>query len=236
MDEERLRRELREAGLAHRPDHARMLARVERGLAAAPRASERRPAVGRRTFPGALPWASPWTGRRWTAALAVAVAVAGVVGVGGLAVTTLDRGPVAPASAPPAPGPVAAAAGTVDPGSNRWWAQGDLAVTTETQVSGLVVDVRVARTAGVVSTGHWRTRPAEDFAVTVTEEPGALHYRWTLKPGRTVPPGRHVFAVQYNHAEGVRDASADTYTVALTGADGGRSTLRGGFGGAAPAK
>ncbi|MFI9742047.1 hypothetical protein [Streptomyces sp. NPDC052494] len=223
MDEAQLRRELREAGLAHQPDHARMLARVERGLAAPPKAP-------RRVRAGL-----PWTGRRWTAAVAVAVAVAGVVGVGGLAVTTLDRGPAAPASRPPAPGPVAEAAGTLDPGSNRWWAQGDVTVTTRTPVSGLVVDVRVARTAGVVSTGHWRTRPAEDFTVTVTEEPGALLYRWTLKPGRSVPPGRHVFAVQYNHAEGVRDASADTYTVALTGGDGGRSTLRGGFGATTPA-
>ncbi|MDV5149625.1 hypothetical protein R1T08_37315 [Streptomyces sp. SBC-4] len=226
MHEEQLRRELREAGLAHQPDHARMLARVERGLAAPPQASLRARA------------AVPWTSRRWPVAAAVALAVAGVVGVGGLAVTTLDRGPAAPASELPAPGPVAEATGSMDPGSNRWWAQGDLAVTTETPVSGLVVDVRVARTAGVVSTGHWRTRPAEDFTVTVTEEPGALVYRWTLKPGRTVPPGRHVFAVQYNHAEGVRDASADTYTVVLTGggSDGGRATLRGGFGAAAPAK
>ncbi|MFI6422553.1 hypothetical protein ACIBG6_34800 [Streptomyces sp. NPDC050842] len=224
MHEDQLRRELREAGLAHQPDHARMLARVERGLAAPPQASLRARA------------AVPWTGRRWAVAAAVAVAVAGVVGVGGLAVTTLDRGRTAPASELPAPGPVAVAAGTMDPGSNRWWAQGDLAVTTETPVSGLVVDVRVARTAGVVSTGHWRTRPAEDFTVTATEEPGALVYRWTLKPGRTVPPGRHVFAVQYNHAEGVRDASADTYTVVLTGGDGGRATLRGGFGAAVPTK
>ncbi|MCX5394481.1 hypothetical protein [Streptomyces sp. NBC_00094] len=222
MDEAQLRRELREAGLAHQPDHARILARVERGLAAPPGTSRRPRPAG--------PRSAPWAGRRWPAAVAVALAVAGVVGLGGLAVTTLDRGPTAPATAGPVPGPPAAAAGTIDPGSNRWWAQGDLTLTTQAPVTGLVVDVRVARTAGVVSTGHWRTRPAEDFTVTVTEEPGALRYRWALKPGRTVPPGRHVFAVQYNHAEGVRDASADTYTVVLTGADGGRSTLRGGFG------
>ncbi|MFD0147787.1 hypothetical protein ACWGQ4_37920 [Streptomyces sp. NPDC055721] len=222
MDEGQLRRELREAGLAHQPDHARMLARVEHGLAA-PLKAPRRARAG-----------LPWTGSRWTAAVAVAAAVAGVVGVGGLAVTTLDQGPAAPATSLPAPGPAAEASGALDPGSNRWWAQGDVTVTTRTPVSGLVVDVRVARTAGVVSTGHWRTRPAEDFTVTVTEEPGALLYRWTLKPGRSVPPGRHVFAVQYNHAEGVRDASADTYTIVLTGGDGGRSTLRGGFGATTP--
>ncbi|SEB93410.1 hypothetical protein [Streptomyces sp. TLI_105] len=218
MDEAQLRRELREAALAHRPDHARILARVERGMAApAP--------AGRRARPP-----RPWSGRRWPAAVVVAAAVAGVVGLGGLAATTLDDRPAGPAATLPAPGPTARAAGTIDPGSNRWWAQSDLAVTTESPAAGLTVELRVARTPGVVSTGHWRTRPAEDFTVTVTEEPRALVYRWTLKPGRTVPPGPHAFAAQYNHAEGVRDASADTYTVLLTGSDGGRTTLRGGFG------
>ncbi|WP_055603033.1 hypothetical protein [Streptomyces aureus] len=218
MDETRLRRELREAARAHRPDHARMLARVERGMAApAPATRPPRPTT-------------PWTGRRWTAVVAVAAAVAGVVGLGGLAATTLNDRPAAPATTLPAPGPGARATATIDPGSNRWWAQSDLALTTDTPVTALTVELRIARTPGVVSTGHWRTRPAEDFTATVTEEGRELVYRWTLRPDRTVPPGPHVFAGQYNHAEGVRDASADTYTVVLTGPDGGRSTLRGDFG------
>ncbi|MFD3331704.1 hypothetical protein ACFWV1_03480 [Streptomyces sp. NPDC058700] len=218
MDETRLRRELREAALAHRPDRARILARVERGLAEpAPGARPPRPA-GR------------WSGRRMTAVVAVTAAVAGLVGLGGLAATTLGERPEGPATTVPAPGPVARVAATIDPAGNRWWAQSELALTTETPVGGLTVELRVARTPDVVSTGHWRTRPAEDFTVTVAEEAGALVYRWTLRPGRTVPPGPHVFAGQYNHAEGVRDASADTYTVVLTGSDGGRSTLRGAFG------
>ncbi|MGW8762642.1 hypothetical protein ACWGN5_09095 [Streptomyces sp. NPDC055815] len=230
MDEARLRRELRDAALAHRPDRARILARVERGIAVpAPdgrRTRAPRPWTGRRrTLP-----AAPRAGRRWGVVLAVTAAVAGVVGIGGLAVTTPGDRPAGPATTLPAPGPTARAAGTVDPGGNRWWAQSDLAVTTESPVAGLTVELRIARGPGVVSTGHWRTRPAEDFTVTVTEEPRALVYRWTLKPGRTVPPGPHTFAAQYNHAEGVRDASADTYTILLTGPDGGRTTLRGGFG------
>ncbi|MET7755706.1 hypothetical protein ABZT27_13465, partial [Streptomyces sp. NPDC005389] len=48
MDETRLRRELREAALTHRPDRARMLARVERGMATpapAPAARPPRPAT-----------------------------------------------------------------------------------------------------------------------------------------------------------------------------------------------
>ncbi|MFF8378342.1 hypothetical protein ACF07V_19705 [Streptomyces sp. NPDC015661] len=218
MDETRLRRELREAARAHRPDHARILARVERGMAApAP--------AGRRTRSP-----RPSAGRRRVVVLAVTAAVAGVVGIGGLAVTTRDDRPAGPATTLPAPGPTARATGTVDPGSNRWWAQSDLAVTTGSPLAGLTVELRIARTPGVASTGHWRTRPAEDFTVTVTAEPRALVYRWTLKPGRPVPPGSHTFAGQYNHAEGVRDASADTYDIVLTGTDGGRTTLRGGFG------
>ncbi|MFJ2932178.1 hypothetical protein ACIO8G_05380 [Streptomyces sp. NPDC087219] len=218
MDEARLSRELQDAALAHRPDHARMLARVRRGMTEpAPAARPPRPAAR-------------WTGRRWTAVVAVAAAVAGVVGLGGLAATTLNDRPAAPATTLPAPGPGARATATIDPGSNRWWAQSDLRLATDTPVGGLTVELRIVRTPGVVSTGHWRTRPADDFTVTVTEEGRELVYRWTLKPGRTVPPGPHAFAGQYNHAEGSRDASADTYTVVLTGADGGRTTLRGDFG------
>ncbi|MFI9119825.1 hypothetical protein ACIGW0_10590 [Streptomyces bikiniensis] len=222
MDETRLRHELREAALAHRPDRARILARVERGLAA-PAPAARAPRSPAR-----------WTGRRRAAVAAVTAAVAGAVGLAGVMTTVpTDRGTTpatGTATALPAPGPAAGATGTINPGSNRWWAQSDLGVTTGSPVTGLVVELRIARTAGVVSTGHWRTRPAGDFTVTVTEEPGALVYRWTLKAGRTVPPGPHVFAAQYNHPEGVRDASSDTYRVTLTAPDGGLTILKGGFG------
>ncbi|MFE0646219.1 hypothetical protein ACFW2Y_32130 [Streptomyces sp. NPDC058877] len=218
MDDARLHQQLKEAAQAHRPDRARILARVERGLAApAPTGRPNRPA-------------RPPVRRHWTAIAAVTAAVTAAVGLGSLAATTLDDRTAGPVTALPAPGPTARATGTVDPGSNRWWAQSDLAVTTGSPVTGLTVELRIVRTSGVVSTGHWRTRPAEDFTVTVTEEARALVYRWTLKPGRTVPPGPHAFAAQYDHAEGVRDASGDTYRVLLTGPDGGRTLLRGGFG------
>ncbi|MFE0705062.1 hypothetical protein [Streptomyces sp. NPDC058872] len=219
MDDARLRQRLKEAADAHRPDRARILARVERGLAAPV-------PTGRPTRP-----ARPSVRRRWTVVVAVTAAVTAAVGLGGLAATSLDDRRPGPVTTLPAPGPTARATGTVGPGSNRWWAQSDLAVTTGSPVAGLTVEVRIVRTPGVVSTGHWRTRPAEDFTVTVTEEARALVYRWTLKPGRTVPPGPHAFAAQYDHAEGARDASGDTYRVLLTGPDGGRTLLRGGFGG-----
>ncbi|MFD9479641.1 hypothetical protein [Streptomyces nojiriensis] len=65
-------------------------------------------------------------------------------------------------------------------------------------------------------TGGWRTRPAADFDLSARREGGFLVYRWTLKPGRTVPPGEHVFAGQYDHVAGGRDAKDDTYRIDAT--------------------
>ncbi|MFF8609810.1 hypothetical protein ACF06X_28230 [Streptomyces sp. NPDC015346] len=202
MDEPTLRRQLREAADAHRPDRARILARVERGMAAPPE-----PARLRRRRPRP---AGPWT-----RTLAVAAAVVGVLTLGGVVATTAHRAP-APVATMPAPHPPLRAVGSIDPGSNRWWAQSNITLTASTPLSALTVELRIARTGGVIDTGHWRTLPEQDFTVSVREEGAALVYRWTLKEGRTVPPGRHVFAGQYNHAEGARDVAADSYTLTTT--------------------
>ncbi|MEU6882140.1 hypothetical protein [Streptomyces sp. NPDC046712] len=211
MDDARLRRQLREAADAHRPDRARILARVERGMAEPPVARIRR--------------AGPTS--RWARTVAVACAVTGVLTLGAVAATTLHR-VAAPAATTSAPDPLRAS-GAIDPGSNRWWAQSNVTVTAPTPLTSLVVELRIARTGGIASTGHWRTRPAEDFTVSVREESTALVYHWTLKPGRTVPPGSHVFAGQYNHAEGARDATGDAYTITATDLADEQSTVRGDF-------
>ncbi|WP_374984345.1 hypothetical protein [Streptomyces fradiae] len=119
--------------------------------------------------------------------------------------------------------------GAVDPHSNRYWAQSNVTFDTAAALTALTVELRVARTGGVASTGHWRTPPAEHFTVSVREEPGAPVYTWTLGAGRTVPAGRHVFAGQYNHAEGDRDARGDRFTVIAVGADGRSATVTGDF-------
>ncbi|MFE1579692.1 hypothetical protein [Streptomyces fradiae] len=227
MDE--LQRALRDAAQAHQPDRERMLARVERGMAGPAPASDRRYRPARR-----LP----------RVALATA-AVAGVLAVGGLGVRALLPGgtsvPARPADPPPpakptaTPAPTGAAdgflrgGGAVDPHSNRFWAQSNVTFDTAAPLTALTVELRVARTGGVASTGHWRTPPAEHFTVSVREEPGALVYTWTLGAGRTVPAGRHVFASQYNHAEGDRDARGDRFTVIAVAADGRSATVTGGF-------
>ncbi|MEU9076332.1 hypothetical protein ACFYUY_34135 [Kitasatospora sp. NPDC004745] len=112
---EHITRQLREAAEAHRPDRARILARVERG-AAGPSVRHRAPAVM----------------RSWPRAALAALATAGVLATGGLAVagivrtplqpdtvTTTPAGPLPTATATPSPtvtpSPTPAAPGTVTP-------------------------------------------------------------------------------------------------------------------------
>ncbi|MEV0096285.1 hypothetical protein [Streptomyces sp. NPDC050738] len=141
-------------------------------------------------------------------------------------------------SSPPASPPVSAlpsapagtllADGSIDPESTAYWAQSNITFKNRTPLDALTVELRVALTDGVADTGNWRDLPVEDFTVSVQEEGHFLVYRWTLKAGRTVPAGQHVFAGQYNHAQGGRDAKDDTYTVQGT-ASGKRAEVQGDF-------
>ncbi len=102
--------------------------------------------------------------------------------------------------------------GSVDPHSNEFWAQSNVTLKTAERLTALTVELRIAQTGGVTSTGAWRSLPEADFGLTVWERDGFLVYTWTLKEGRTVPPGEWVFAGQYDHARGGRDAGGDRYT------------------------
>ncbi|MFD9303441.1 hypothetical protein ACFWCB_12460 [Streptomyces sp. NPDC060048] len=157
-------------------------------------------------------------------------------------------GPTAPEhSSPTSHGPAASAgAGSAPPGgarvqdgplwsggslaanSNAYWAQSDITLKTTQPLTALTVELRITQTGAVQSTGSWRTLPAEDFTVTVRDEGAAVVYRWILKPGRTVPTGQHVFAGQYNHATGGREAGHDGYRVDANGPRGALSVW-GGF-------
>ncbi|MBW5480403.1 hypothetical protein [Streptomyces bambusae] len=136
-------------------------------------------------------------------------------------------GPARPGSAHVQDGPLWSA-GSLDAGSNTYWAQSNITLRTTQPLTALTVELRITQTGGVQSTGSWRTLPADDFTVTVQHEGGALVYRWILKPGRTVPAGQHVFAGQYNHAAGAREAKHDGYRVDATGPRGALSVW-GGF-------
>ncbi|MFI6566498.1 hypothetical protein [Streptomyces sp. NPDC050534] len=139
-----------------------------------------------------------------------------------------------PASAPPSAtgakdGPLWSD-GSVDPHSNDFWAQSDLTLRTGRQLTALTVRLKIAQTGGVSSAGAWRSLPEQDFDLTVGERNGFLVYTWVLKEGRTVPQGEWVFAGQYDHWRGGRDAGGDGYTVTAT-ADGRQRTVGGGFAG-----
>ncbi|MFG3025820.1 hypothetical protein ACGFZQ_46300 [Streptomyces sp. NPDC048254] len=256
-----LRARLHEAAEEHEPDRARILARVERGMAAQARRGHR----------ATLP---PVFG--WVRVVSATAAVAAVLGIGGYAVASAvketptekavavsptpsaspaatSRPPSRPAvppspstppksssptasptpsatakaSATPAP-PVAEGEqdgplwsdGSVDPHSNDFWAQSDVTLKTSEQLTALTVRLKVAQTGGVSNAGAWRSLPETDFTQTVTEQDGFLVYTWTLKPDRKVAVGEWVFAGQYNHKQGGRDAKKDSYTI--TGSAGGK--------------
>ncbi|GEC04296.1 hypothetical protein SSP24_19510 [Streptomyces spinoverrucosus] len=106
--------------------------------------------------------------------------------------------------------------GSVDPHSNDFWAQSNVTVKAREQLTRLTVQLRIAQTGGVSSTGAWRSLPEQDFDLTVGEQDGFLVYTWVLKEGRTVPAGEWVFAGQYDHERGGRDAGDDRYTATAT--------------------
>lgn len=249
---EQVSRQLREAAEAHQPDRVRMLARVNRGMAAA---ASTRPAAG--------------IARSWSKASLAGVAAAVVLGTAGIAFAGIvHTGPPAETTIPAAPHstsstpsptsssapPVAAgesrstpgttnppsamgnrlsdgplsAKGSVDPNSHTFWTQDQLVLDLTQPLTKLTVQVRVAQTGGVQSSGQWQTAPGDDFTVTVQEIDGAVVYRWDLKPGRTVPATKQIFAVQYNHTRGARDGKDDRFGVTATA--GGRDyAVWGGF-------
>ncbi|MFI8234375.1 hypothetical protein ACIGDI_36785 [Streptomyces sp. NPDC085900] len=118
--------------------------------------------------------------------------------------------------------------GSVDPHSNDFWAQSNVTLKTSARLTSLTVQLKVAQTGGVSNAGAWRSLPEQDFDFTVGERDGSLVYTWTLKAGRTVPEGEWVFAAQYNHQRGGRDARDDGYTVRAT-ADGEQRAVGGDF-------
>jgi hypothetical protein len=118
--------------------------------------------------------------------------------------------------------------GSVGPHSNDFWAQSNITIKTSEQLTTLTVQLKVKQTGGVSTTGAWRSPPEQDFDLTVGEQDGFLVYTWVLKEGRTVPKGEWVFAGQYNHARGGRDAKDDAYAIRAT-ADGQQRAVGGDF-------
>jgi hypothetical protein len=274
VHDDELSARLHEAAEAHEPDRARILARLERGMAEQSRPDHRatRPPVF-----------------GWVRVVSATAAVASILAIGGYAVASAVKGnspaeqtvsvsptptptpspdatsrtpvkPVAPkpssgsgtshssskasvspttsATASPSAPVLPPASGTqdgplwsdgsIDPGSNDFWAQSDVTLKTTKQLTSLTVQLKVKLTGGVTSAGAWRSLPEQDFTQTVTEQDGFLVYTWVLKEGRTVAVGDWVFAGQYNHERGGRDAKDDSYSAAGT-AGGQQLAVKGDF-------
>lgn len=233
---------LRAAAAAHQPDRERMLARVERG------ARRRGPADAR--GPGHHPRPASWRAGRfprglpgWTRVAGAAVAMVVTLGGATVAVAWTADGPQEPPAAgsggpaadggPDGAGEAAEtvyAMAEVDPGGNAYWSQSNVTVKTGVALTELTVELRIAAAGeGVRATGAWRTLPSGDFHLSVENEGGELVFRWELRAEAVVPPGEHIFAGQYDHDRGPRDADGDTYRVQGAG-NAGEVSLTGGFG------
>ncbi|MFD7507269.1 hypothetical protein [Streptomyces sp. NPDC059850] len=236
---------LREAADAHQPDRARMLARVTAGMADGERRYVRRvparqwtrvvgPAAGLAAAVAAAGIAvvttdtadGPQTVRTSTEPAAPPAGEGGDTTRRPGGGTEDEAGRHTPSAFPTTVGPnhladpAVRSRGAINANSNPYWAQSDITFTNSKPLTSLTVELRVAENGGVRTTGSWSTLPAGDLAVSVRSEGGVLVYRWTLRKGATVPAGRHVFAGQYNHAEGDRDAGRDGYSASGNGPSG----------------
>jgi hypothetical protein len=244
------RKHLRRAAEAHEPDREAMLARIEQGMAQdsdarrARRYRRRRQASWAKVSLAAL----AAVGVLGLGGLAVAAGVRQqaperpapvVVAPTGQAATPQPRvssarppvssGPSTPhhSAAPTGDGVISARA-DINAHSTVYWSQNDLTVDVAQPLTAMTVELRIAQTGGVQSTGDWLTAPPDDFTITVTPSDGYLVYRWVLKPGRTIPAARQLFAAQFNHQTGKRDAGKDTFLVQAT-ASGRTSEVHGEF-------
>jgi hypothetical protein len=243
MSSDRVRAALRAAAAAHQPDRAAILARIERGQAAA--GPQRAPRIGRRRT--AVRMAGIGVTVAAVLGLSVAVTWAAVstdvlrkpshgpvmAPVPGSGSPEAVQRPTAPSRAPsgtraprsPAASPSTTGAqqgflhssGAIDAHSIDNWTQSNVTVVTGETVTALEVTVRIAASPNLASTGAWSTVLAKDLVTTVEQQPDALVYRFTLKPGVTLGPASYVFAVQYGHAVGGRDPSRDTYRTVASG-------------------
>jgi hypothetical protein len=254
MSTDRVRAALRAEAAGYQPDREAILARIERGQAAdparAPRTGRRRAAVrmaGIGTTVAAVlglgvavTWAAVNTDvlRRPSHGPMMASAPASSSPGPAQRPDTASRAPSGThAPRPPAASPSTNGAqqrflrssGAIDAhNSIDNWTQASVKVTSTDTVTTLEVTVRIAGSPNLASTGAWSSVLAEFLTTSVERQPDALVYHFTLKPGVTLPPASHVFAVQYNHAVGGRDPSRDTYHAVAT-ANGTRAEVSGGF-------
>ncbi|WP_229071710.1 hypothetical protein [Actinoplanes sp. DH11] len=121
-------------------------------------------------------------------------------------------------------------AGSIDPESGDSQGSGMVTIRTAERLTALEVTIRVARTPGLVSRGGSQQVPGASVTDEVTEEPDALVYRFAVSSGDILEPGTYLFYARYTHADGGRDAGADTYAATAVTEAGATVTISGAFG------
>ncbi|MEV4274864.1 hypothetical protein [Actinoplanes xinjiangensis] len=111
--------------------------------------------------------------------------------------------------------------GSIDPDSGDTSGASVVTLKTTETLTALDVVIRVARTDGLTSRGGTKQTPGASVTATVTEEPGAYLYRFTLSSADTLGPGTYTFTARYTYPSGGRDAGGDTYRAVATTAAGG---------------
>ncbi|MEV6493825.1 hypothetical protein AB0M20_35175 [Actinoplanes sp. NPDC051633] len=225
--DDRLRTELRDLADGYRPDRATITTRAAAGRAAAARRDRMRPIAAAGAVLGVV------------AAIAVGVHVNDepdppvVAAVAPTAPTSTPAMPEPDATKPdptkpdeatptatrPTPqGPAGSGrsfmtcVGSVDENSVPTWTQNTVTVRTSERTTAVAVTITVPRAAGTREAGKFSTVPNSDLAMTVEQTADALLYHFRLVEGAQLPPGRWVFAAQFEHAAG-RDRARDSYVV-----------------------
>jgi hypothetical protein len=225
--EDRLRAELRREAAAHTPDRAAMLNRIAAARAhRAPRLRALRLAVAALAVAAVLGAGGV---ARWALSGDHHSPVAAPEPTSSAPPSSAPPSSSSPSSAPPSSAPpssVPAGAvrghpgdtkvekgslwsdGSVDPASTAAAARSVVTLKASAALTRLDLTIRVAQTPGLTSTG---ATAAGDFTTTVTHTPGAVLYRFVLRPGVRLTSGTYTFAARYSHAAGGRDAGGDTY-------------------------
>lgn len=257
--ESELRAALRAEAAAHRPDREAMLDRITRttgGWTMRGRTANR-PGPRLRIAGAAVAVAAVLGGggfAQWavagddvpgpepTPAVTVSPSLAPSPKTGPTAVPTTgpsSRGPKSrqpgrSSSPPPSTGALRTAQGalwsdgSVDPDGDSQ-ASSVVTVTTSERLTGLEVTIRLDRTDGLRARGGSQQVPGASVTSTVTEEPGAVVFRFVLSSGDSLEPGTYTFYARYTYPEGSRDAGGDTYVAAATTEGGAAPRVGGDF-------
>jgi hypothetical protein len=106
--------------------------------------------------------------------------------------------------------------GSIDPDGGDTQGASVVTLKTTEELTALEVVIRIARTDGLVSRGGTKQASGGSVSTTVTEEPGAFLYRFTLSSADTLAPGTYTFTAKYSHPAGGRNAGGDTYEAVAT--------------------